>query len=425
MINKKTPPPEGAALAPCPFCGREPSNFGTAVGCSALRSECHMGAHTCHPSEWNRRAALATPGTPTLDLRRLRDWHLEVCGPTGPGCACPLKPLLEASGETQTAAAPAPDLEEAHRIASLMSLRVGIAAALGFLPPTDADGFWGHTALGPIHDDDLNDALIRRAALPVSPRPDLEGLEKEIVSAACLWHQVEANDHDDAPEESLREAVRAYMAAPVSPRTPAPLDLREAARQLAEAVTEYHEADGSILFARCLNACIGVERALAALPLGAPGKGMDEPKGPGMVEWCREERAKGNGGCGACALCCGELRQKVESLEAALLRQKDISRGYCNKAAKAEAQLRSQEGGNEAKAAAYREDQAAQAREKKEARGHAWVKRHVAALTKPCPVCKVKAGEMCYAVGQENTPGEWAHSERLAAGASQEGGAGA
>ena len=30
------------------------------------------------------------------------------------------------------------------------------------------------------------------------------------------------------------------------------------------------------------------------------------------VEICQEERAKGNGGCGACALCCKEWREKAE-----------------------------------------------------------------------------------------------------------------
>ncbi len=46
-------------------------------------------------------------------------------------------------------------------------------------------------------------------------------------------------------------------------------------------------------------------------------------------------------------------------------------------------------------------------------RGHAWVKRHLAALKVTCPICKVKPGELCYAVGQENTAGEWAHSQRI------------
>jgi len=49
-------------------------------------------------------------------------------------------------------------------------------------------------------------------------------------------------------------------------------ELREAAMQLREAVMEYELADGSITTARCLNACIGVERALALppSPKGAP-----------------------------------------------------------------------------------------------------------------------------------------------------------
>jgi len=32
------------------------------------------------------------------------------------------------------------------------------------------------------------------------------------------------------------------------------------------------------------------------------------------VEICREERARGNGGCGACALCCQELREAADDL---------------------------------------------------------------------------------------------------------------
>jgi hypothetical protein len=31
-----------------------------------------------------------------------------------------------------------------------------------------------------------------------------------------------------------------------------------------------------------------------------------------MAAWCLEERAKGAGGCGACAICCGELRDELE-----------------------------------------------------------------------------------------------------------------
>lgn len=45
--------------------------------------------------------------------------------------------------------------------------------------------------------------------------------------------------------------------------------------------------------------------------------------------------------------------------------------------------------------------------------GHARTVRLLAAQKVACPVCKVKPGELCYAVGQENTPGEWAHSPRI------------
>lgn len=36
------------------------------------------------------------------------------------------------------------------------------------------------------------------------------------------------------------------------------------------------------------------------------------------AEACSEERAAGNGGCGACSICCGELRERVERCEEAL-----------------------------------------------------------------------------------------------------------
>lgn len=36
---------------------------------------------------------------------------------------------------------------------------------------------------------------------------------------------------------------------------------------------------------------------------------------PSMAEWCKEERAKGSGGCGACSICCGELREELERYE--------------------------------------------------------------------------------------------------------------
>lgn len=31
-----------------------------------------------------------------------------------------------------------------------------------------------------------------------------------------------------------------------------------------------------------------------------------------LAEWCKEEREAGNGGCGACSICCEELRKEVE-----------------------------------------------------------------------------------------------------------------
>lgn len=43
------------------------------------------------------------------------------------------------------------------------------------------------------------------------------------------------------------------------------------------------------------------------------------------VERCREERAAGNGGCGACALCCKEARDEAESLACSLAVQSETT----------------------------------------------------------------------------------------------------
>ena len=37
-------------------------------------------------------------------------------------------------------------------------------------------------------------------------------------------------------------------------------------------------------------------------------------KTPSMAEWCLEERSEGAGGCGACSICCGELRKSIEAI---------------------------------------------------------------------------------------------------------------
>lgn len=45
------------------------------------------------------------------------------------------------------------------------------------------------------------------------------------------------------------------------------------------------------------------------------------------VENCRAERAMGNGGCGACALCCQELKQVYESESAAAKQASEVAEG--------------------------------------------------------------------------------------------------
>ena len=40
------------------------------------------------------------------------------------------------------------------------------------------------------------------------------------------------------------------------------------------------------------------------------------PKAVSMAKWCIEERDKGNDGCGACSLCCVELRQDLLCMDA-------------------------------------------------------------------------------------------------------------
>jgi len=43
---------------------------------------------------------------------------------------------------------------------------------------------------------------------------------------------------------------------------------------------------------------------------------VERLRGQPSVAICREERAEGNGGCGACALCCKEWRDRAEKAEA-------------------------------------------------------------------------------------------------------------
>jgi len=48
---------------------------------------------------------------------------------------------------------------------------------------------------------------------------------------------------------------------------------------------------------------------------------------PAMAEWCKEEREKGAGGCGACSVCCGELRDGIEDTKKAVaIVVKDLER---------------------------------------------------------------------------------------------------
>ena len=58
------------------------------------------------------------------------------------------------------------------------------------------------------------------------------------------------------------------------------------------------------------------------------------------VESCQRERAEGSGGCGACALCCKEWRDKVESLECSLAIQSETTEKHHALRLEAEKQAR-------------------------------------------------------------------------------------
>lgn len=58
------------------------------------------------------------------------------------------------------------------------------------------------------------------------------------------------------------------------------------------------------------------------------------------VESCQRERAEVSGGCGACALCCKEWREKVESLECSLAIQSETTDKYHAMRIEAENQAR-------------------------------------------------------------------------------------
>ena len=46
------------------------------------------------------------------------------------------------------------------------------------------------------------------------------------------------------------------------------------------------------------------------------------------TEWCMEERADGNGGCGACALCCKETRDERDNAREELAAVMSVAKGY-------------------------------------------------------------------------------------------------
>jgi hypothetical protein len=53
-------------------------------------------------------------------------------------------------------------------------------------------------------------------------------------------------------------------------------------------------------------------------------------------EWCKQNRAEGRGGCGMCAVCCNELKERAENAELKLTVKLDGYRELAEKAAKAE-----------------------------------------------------------------------------------------
>jgi len=55
-----------------------------------------------------------------------------------------------------------------------------------------------------------------------------------------------------------------------------------------------------------------------------------------LAEWCRDERRDGNGGCGACSICCTELRDERDALRLeveSLRKDKERLRSFASKLA--------------------------------------------------------------------------------------------
>jgi hypothetical protein len=191
MINKKTPPPEGLEASIAEYNNRTVRfEWGDSLTTVTLPKPEHAAFVVAA-----LRAALATPGTPTemqeagrviIDLCTALEASADVEGKAPEsvklawrnGCRWMASAPPEASGETQTAAAPAPtppafEALVAHLEGAITGGRVTEIELSSALMDLIAEA---------------RRCLVLPAALPVSPRPDLEERLARIIAP---WFNLE------------------------------------------------------------------------------------------------------------------------------------------------------------------------------------------------------------------------------------------
>lgn len=87
------------------------------------------------------------------------------------------------------------------------------------------------------------------------------------------------------------------------------------AKPVAELRREAHDACGLMLKAFKETGGDPMETIPLHIIIDALANRAEAAEARPSVEICQEERAQGNGGCGACALCCKEWREKTEAAE--------------------------------------------------------------------------------------------------------------